>query len=122
MWSAWSVWVEWEGHEEPCGIPVHGGPRDSTDPWGKLSRKDYLYRFDRETDVAEPMTKMEAVRRALDELGLTAPTAALQEFVKMRFGLDMTPGHVKSYKGKIRKQAAAKGKPAPPKPAVQKAA
>jgi hypothetical protein len=65
---------------------------------------------------------MEAVRRALDELGLTAPTSALQEFVKMRFGLDMTPGHVKSYKGKIRKQAAAKGKPAPPKPAVQKAA
>ena len=70
--------------------------------------------------MAEPMTKMEAVRRALDELGLTAPTAALQEFVKMRFGLDMTPGHVKNYKGKILRKARMEGKAGGQKPAKRK--
>jgi hypothetical protein len=73
------------------------------------------------------MTKMEAVRRALDELGLTAPTSALQEFVKKRFGLDMTLGHVKNYKGKILRKSRLEGtaggrKPAQRKPVPQKAA
>jgi hypothetical protein len=73
------------------------------------------------------MTKIDAVRRALDELGLTAPTSALQEFVKMRFGLDMTSGHVKNYKGKILRKARMEGKaggqkPAKRKPPVQKSA
>jgi hypothetical protein len=66
------------------------------------------------------MTKMEAVRRALDERGLTAPTAALQEFVKMRFGLDMTAGHVKNYKGKILRKARLEGKTVGKKPAKRK--
>jgi hypothetical protein len=70
---------------------------------------------------------MEAVRRAVGELGLTAPTAALREFVKKRFGLDMTAGHVKNYKGKMRRKARLEGKaggqkPAKRKPPVQKSA
>ena len=77
--------------------------------------------------MAEPMTKIDAVRRALDELGLTAPTSALQEFVKKRFGLAMTLGHVKNAKGKIVRKARKEGKtvgqkPAKRKPAVQKSA
>jgi hypothetical protein len=73
------------------------------------------------------MTKIDAVRRALDELGLTAPTSALQEFVKKRFGLAMTLGHVKNAKGKIVRKARKEGKtvgqkPAKRKPAVQKSA
>jgi hypothetical protein len=65
---------------------------------------------------------MEAVRRALDELGLTAPTAALQGFVKNRFGLDMTSGHVKNAKGKILRKAHLEGKTVGKKPVPQKAA
>jgi hypothetical protein len=72
--------------------------------------------------VAAPITKMDAVRRALDELGLTAPTAALREFVKMRFGLDMTSGHVKTYKGKILRMARMGGKTGATKSAPQKVA
>ena len=72
--------------------------------------------------MAEPITKMEAVRRALDELGLTAPTAALQGFVKNRFGLDMTAGHVKNAKGKILRKAHLEGKTVGKKPVPQKAA
>ena len=72
--------------------------------------------------MAEAISKMEAVRRALDELGLTAPTAALQEFVKMRFGLAMTLGHVKNAKGKIVRKARTEGKTVGKKPVPQKTA
>jgi hypothetical protein len=53
---------------------------------------------------------MEAVRRALDELGPGAKSQDLQGFVKSRFGFDMTLGHVKNAKGKILRQARAGGK------------
>ena len=112
--------MEWEGHGESGGIPVHGLPSDSTEPWGKLSRKGYLYRFNRETDVAEPITKMDAVRRSLDELGPQTGPTALKEFVKNRFGLDMTLGHVKNYKGKILRKARMEGKAGGQKPAQRK--
>ena len=70
--------------------------------------------------MAEPMTKIDAVRRALDELGLTAPTSALQEFVKKRFGLAMTLGHVKNAKGKILRKARMEGKAGGQKSAARK--
>jgi hypothetical protein len=73
------------------------------------------------------MTKMDAVRRGLDELGPEAKPTALREFVKNRFGLDMTAGHVKNAKGKIVRKARMEGKtvgqkPAKRKPPVQKSA
>jgi hypothetical protein len=73
------------------------------------------------------MTKMDAVRRSLDELGPQTGPTALKEFVKNHFGLDMTLGHVKNYKGKILRKARLEGKaggqkPAKRKPVPQKAA
>jgi hypothetical protein len=72
--------------------------------------------------VAAPITKMDAVRRGLDELGPEARTTALQEFVKSRFALEMTPGHVKTYKGKILRKARMKGKTGAKKSVPQKSA
>ena len=77
--------------------------------------------------MAEPITKMDAVRRSLDELGPQTGPSALKEFVKNRFGLDMTLGHVKNYKGKILRKARMEGKAggqklAKRKPPVQKSA
>jgi hypothetical protein len=72
--------------------------------------------------VAEPITKMDAVRQALAELGLEARSSALQEFVKKRFGLAMTLGHVKNAKGKIVRKARTEGKTVGKKPAPQKSA
>jgi hypothetical protein len=63
---------------------------------------------------------MDAVRRALAELGPQAKTAALQEFVKKRFGLAMTLGHVKNAKGKIVRKARLEGKAGGQKPAKRK--
>ena len=48
--------------------------------------------------MAAPITKMDAVRRSLDELGPQTGTTALKEFVKKRFGFDMSLGHVQNYK------------------------
>jgi hypothetical protein len=120
VWSAWSVWAEWEGNRESGGISSRSRPRDSAEHWGKLSRKGRLYRFDRETDVAEPITKMDAVRQALAELSVEARSSALQEFVKKRFGLAMTLGHVKNAKGKIVRKARLEGKAGGQKPAKRK--
>jgi hypothetical protein len=54
------------------------------------------------------MTKMEAVRQALAELGKDAKPLQLRAFVKERFGIDMTADHVSTYKGQIlRKQQGA---------------
>jgi hypothetical protein len=62
---------------------------------------------------ANGITKMEAVRRALAELGMDAKPAALQPFIKQKFGFDMTPEHITTCKGAILK-ATGKGKPAAP--------
>jgi hypothetical protein len=63
---------------------------------------------------------MEAVRRGLDELGPEAKPTALREFVKNRFGLDMTLGHVKNAKGKILRKARMEGKAGGQKSAARK--
>jgi hypothetical protein len=65
---------------------------------------------------------MEAVRRGLEELGPEAKPTALREFVKNRFGLDMTLGHVKNNKGKILRMARMGGKTGATKSVPQKVA
>jgi hypothetical protein len=72
--------------------------------------------------MAEQLTKMDAVRRGLEELGPEAKPPSLQGFVKKRFGLDMTLGHVKTYKGKILRKARMGGKTGAKKSVPQKAA
>jgi hypothetical protein len=57
----------------------------------------------------EPViTKYEAVRRALAKLGKDAKPLAIQSYVKEHFNIEMTPGHAKTNKGKILREAAAK--------------
>ena len=66
------------------------------------------------------ISKIEAVRRALASLGKAALPDAIKEFVKKRYGLDMTKDHVSVCKTEIRRQASAKKKPALTKPAARK--
>lgn len=60
------------------------------------------------------MSKMEAVRKALAELGSDAMPMRIQEFVKERFNLEMTVNHISNCKSEIARQAT-KGKTATPK-------
>jgi hypothetical protein len=69
--------------------------------------------------VEGPISKFEAVRRALDKLGKKAKPSAIVDFVKDHFNLEMTPGHAKTNKGKILRGG--KKKPGP-KPGAKKAA
>jgi hypothetical protein len=75
---------------------------------------------------ANGVTKIEAVRRALDKLGVGAKPGAILEYVKKTFGVDMTRDHAKTCKGKILRERKGKAKPAPkptaPAAAVTKAA
>src|SRR5262245_47965609 len=66
------------------------------------------------TAGGEKITKKEAVRRSLKRLGQDAKPAAIQADIRERFGLDMTPGHITTTKGELRREAA-KGKTAPRK-------
>lgn len=74
------------------------------------------------------ISKMEAVRKALKELGKDAMPVKIQEFVKSKFGLDMTPAHVSNYKTTIlrakneNKTAPAKAAPAKTESNAPKAA
>ena len=69
------------------------------------------------------MTKLEAVRQALSELGNDAMPTQIKGFVKERFGLEMTTNHISTAKGQILRAASSKGKSVSQKPApVQPAA
>jgi hypothetical protein len=75
------------------------------------------------------MTKMEAVRQALTELGRKAKRGDIQRVVKDRFGIQMSLDHISNCKGEIqrkRKQAskakAAAKTSAAPKVAARKPA
>ena len=48
--------------------------------------------------AAEKMSKMDAVRKAISELGKDASPVTIQDFVKTQFGLEMTTAHVSNYK------------------------
>ena len=56
------------------------------------------------------MTKLEAVRQALSELGKDAMPTQIKGFVKERFGLEMTTDHISTAKSDIRRRAGGKGK------------
>jgi hypothetical protein len=64
------------------------------------------------------LTKMEAVRRAVAELGKDAMPVRIQQFVKDRFGVEMTTAHISVCKGSILRERSGKGKKAPVKPAA----
>jgi hypothetical protein len=66
------------------------------------------------------MTKMEAVRRALSDLGKDAMPTQLQGHIREKYGIEMSIDHISVCKGKIlRKGKKAKGrKPAAPKEAA----
>jgi hypothetical protein len=57
------------------------------------------------------MSKNEAVRLALVELGEDASRAQIQAFVKERFGFEMTPNHISAAKGPARQKLGATPKP-----------
>jgi hypothetical protein len=77
--------------------------------------------------MAEKISKMEAVRRAMAELGTDATPTPLQAHVKDKYGLDMTKEHVSVYKRDILRKLGVKPKKrvakkaAPQKPAARKA-
>jgi hypothetical protein len=72
--------------------------------------------------MAEKISKMEAVRRAMAELGNDATPTPLQAHVKAKYGLDMTKEHVSVCKRDILRQLGVRPKPAVKKAAPQKAA
>src|SRR5262245_59103956 len=68
------------------------------------------------------ITKMEAVRRVLAEMGKDAKPAQMQPVIKERFGFDMSTDHIGVYKGTIlknpKKKPSAKPAAAPAPPAT----
>src|SRR5262249_34600118 len=56
-------------------------------------------------DGQAEISKMEAVRRALGELGAEALPVAIQEFVKSNFKIEMQTGMISSYKSSLSKKA-----------------
>ena len=69
------------------------------------------------------MTKQDAVRQALSELGDDAMPTQIKGFVKERFDIEMTTDHISTAKGQILRAASGKGKSVSSKPApVQPAA
>ena len=57
------------------------------------------------TNTAEGMSKMDAVRRALKELGKDAKPLQLQPYIKETLGIDMSVDHVSTYKSLILRRA-----------------
>jgi hypothetical protein len=55
------------------------------------------------------ISKQEAVRRALAELGNDAKPAVIRGFVKDRFGIEMGADHISTAKGEILRKARAQG-------------
>jgi hypothetical protein len=60
--------------------------------------------------MAEKITKQEAVRRALAELGNDAKPAQMKGWIKERLGIDMTADHISTAKGDILRKAGVKSK------------
>ena len=59
---------------------------------------------------AQGISKQEAVRRALAELGKNAKPSEIKPFVKERFGIEMSADHISTAKGTILKKAKTKKK------------
>jgi hypothetical protein len=65
--------------------------------------------------MAEKITKMEAVRRALAHFGKGGKPAQMQGWIKEQFGIDMSTDHISNAKGMILRKAGRKPKKAGPK-------
>jgi hypothetical protein len=72
--------------------------------------------------AAGGLSKMDAVRRAMRELGNDAMPKRIQAFVKERFGVEMTNDHVSDCKKKILKKGKGKAKRAASKAPAQASA
>src|SRR5438445_12132039 len=59
------------------------------------------------------ISKMEAVRRALAELGKEAKPLPMKEYIKTRLGIDMSADHISTYKSSLLRSGGAKKKPGP---------
>jgi hypothetical protein len=71
------------------------------------------------------VNKMNAVREALRELGMDAKPAAIQTFIKDKFGVEMTLDHISNYKSSIRRKGGKgrrRGRKPGPKPGAAAAA
>jgi hypothetical protein len=66
------------------------------------------------------ISKKEAVRLALGELGRDAKPAQLRPYIKETFGLDMTPAHITTAKGELLRGKGGKGKATKGKKAAPK--
>ena len=66
-----------------------------------------------DTPSATPasMSKKEAVRRAMNTLGMDAGRQDILKHVKEQFGVDMTIDHVSTYRADIRRKKGKKGRP-----------
>jgi hypothetical protein len=58
------------------------------------------------------ISKLEGVRRAVAKLGLNATPAEIQTFLQDEFDIPMTLEHISNYKGKVRRELAAREQPA----------
>jgi len=71
------------------------------------------------------VSKMDAVREALRQLGWDAKPAQIQGFIKEKFGVEMTLDHISNYKSDIRRKGGKgkkRGRKPGPKPAAAGAA
>jgi hypothetical protein len=71
------------------------------------------------------VSKMDAVREALRQLGWDAKPAQIQGFIKEKFGVEMTLDHISNYKSDIRKKSGKgkkRGRKPGPKPGAAAAA
>ena len=71
------------------------------------------------------VSKMDAVREALRQLGWDAKPAQIQGFIKEKFGVEMTLDHISNYKSAIRRKGGKgkkRGRKPGPKPAAAGAA
>src|SRR5260221_514468 len=64
------------------------------------------------------ISKNEAVRRALAELGREVPLARFQAFIQERFGLEMTTNHISATLSGLSHKEDSADKAAPSKPAT----
>ncbi len=68
--------------------------------------------------AAAPRTKMEAVKRTLQERGRDLKPLAIKEHVKRRYGIEISAAVASDYKKKLLKQAKAAATPQAATPAV----
>src|SRR5262249_52163602 len=106
------------------GRPTDSRPSpDNRIERGKLEGKCHLSQPEGEPDMAEEITKQEAVRRALKAMGRAATPIQMQPYIKQNFVTDLSTDHTSASKGIILhpKKKGGKGKGAK-KPAAQGAA